>query len=90
MKKIKGAIAGIGGIMAYFQLNKVASPFQASICFLVFPVIALGLDSVVNGRTISHESLVMMVMLTAGVLLCKLPLELITKRFARTAINVEK
>ncbi|GIC78366.1 DMT family transporter [Moritella sp. F3] len=85
-----GAIAGIGGIMAYFQLNKVASPFQASICFLVFPVIALGLDSVVNGRTISHESLFMMVLLTAGVLLCKLPLELISKRLTKTTVKVEK
>lgn len=85
-----GVIAGIGGIMAYFQLNKVASPFQASICFLVFPVIALGLDSAINGRTISHESLIMMVMLTAGVLLCKLPVELITKRVARTAVSTEK
>ena len=85
-----GVIAGIGGIMAYFQLNKVASPFQASICFLVFPIIALGLDSAINGRTISHESLLMTLMLTVGVLLCKLPVELISKRFARTTVSIEK
>ena len=85
-----GVVAGIGGIMAYFQLNKVASPFQASICFLVFPVIALGLDSAINGRTISHESLGMTLLLTMGVLLCKLPVELIAKYVTKTAAKVEK
>jgi len=73
-----GVVAGIGGIMAYFQLNKVASPFQASICFLVFPVIALALDSAVNGRSISHDSHLLMIALVIGVLLCKLPMKVLT------------
>lgn len=80
-----GIVAGIGGIMAYFQLNKVASPFQASICFLVFPVIALGLDSLVNDRNVSHDSLLLMIALTIGVLLCKLPLSFILKIKPRLA-----
>lgn len=68
-----GSVAGIGGIMAYFQLNKLASPFQASICFLIFPMIALFLDSVYYGRMLSHESMVLTVFLLLGVLLTKLP-----------------
>ncbi|WOG26573.1 DMT family transporter [Endozoicomonas sp. 8E] len=68
-----GSIAGIGGIMAYFQLNKLASPFQASICFLIFPVIALCLDSLLNGTMLSHESLFLTLFLMIGVFLTKLP-----------------
>ncbi len=68
-----GIVAGLGGIVAYFQLNKLASPFQASICFLIFPVIALTLDSLINNRTISQTSLMMTGLLTLGVLLTKLP-----------------
>ena len=68
-----GSVAGIGGIMAYFQLNKMASPFQASICFLIFPVIALCLDSLLNGRNLSHESIFLTLFLMLGVLLTKLP-----------------
>lgn len=68
-----GSVAGIGGIMAYFQLNKLASPFQASICFLIFPVIALCLDSLLNGRMLSNESLFLTLFLMLGVFLTKLP-----------------
>ncbi|WP_257797909.1 DMT family transporter [Psychromonas sp. CD1] len=74
-----GVIAGIGGIMAYFQLNKMASPFQASLCFLIFPVIALALDSLVNGRNISHDSYLLSVILLLGVFMCKLPLSTLNK-----------
>ncbi|MRI32005.1 EamA family transporter [Endozoicomonas sp. OPT23] len=68
-----GSVAGIGGIMAYFQLNKLASPFQASICFLIFPVVALFLDCQVNGRSLSQESLFLTLVLMVGVLMTKLP-----------------
>ena len=68
-----GSVAGIGGIMAYFQLNKLASPFQASICFLIFPVVALFLDCQVNGRGLRQESLFLTLVLMTGVLLTKLP-----------------
>lgn len=85
-----GIVAGIGGIMAYFQLNKVASPFQASICFLVFPVIALALDSAVNGRNISHDSHLLMIALVIGVLLCKLPLKVLTDLGAKFSFAVGK
>lgn len=68
-----GVVAGIGGIMAYFQLNKMASPFQASLCFLIFPVIALSLDALVNGRNLSEASLLLIGTLLIGVLLTKIP-----------------
>lgn len=77
-----GSVAGIGGIMAYFQLNKLASPFQASICFLVFPVVALALDCLMNGRVLSQESLFLTLFLMVGVLLTKLPAELMKGRLS--------
>lgn len=82
-----GTVAGIGGIMAYFQLNKFASPFQASICFLIFPVVALTLDAAINDRMLSHESMELMLILSVGVLLCKLPKETITsiKKYFRAS-----
>ncbi|AGH81493.1 hypothetical protein PCNPT3_07775 [Psychromonas sp. CNPT3] len=85
-----GVIAGIGGIMAYFQLNKVASPFQASLCFLIFPVIALALDSFINGRNISNESYCLSLVLLLGVFLCKLPLSMISKITTRRRLVSEK
>ncbi|HDL8792933.1 TPA: DMT family transporter, partial [Yersinia enterocolitica] len=39
-----GIIAGVFGILCYFQLQNKASAFQASTVFLVFPIIALLLD----------------------------------------------
>ena len=35
-----GLIASVVGIVAYFKLGQVSTPFQASICFLIFPIVA--------------------------------------------------
>ncbi|WP_350142702.1 DMT family transporter [Klebsiella michiganensis] len=40
-----GAVAGVFGILCYFALQQRAGPFRASLAFLVFPVIAVGLDA---------------------------------------------
>ncbi|QGU88654.1 DMT family transporter [Erwinia sorbitola] len=64
-----GAVAGVGGILAYFALQQTAKPFQASLVFLVFPLIAVALESKINGTSISHESLLLMLPFLLGILL---------------------
>jgi len=66
-----GIIASVGGIVAYFKLGQVSSPFTASICFLLFPIVALGLSSMTSAQAISQQSLLMMVPLLGGILLTK-------------------
>ncbi|MEL0607512.1 DMT family transporter [Vibrio echinoideorum] len=68
-----GFIASVGGIVAYFKLGQVSSPFQASICFLIFPVVALLISCYVNGEVLSEQSLFMMIPLLCGILLTKAP-----------------
>ncbi|MTD27096.1 DMT family transporter [Erwinia sorbitola] len=64
-----GVVAGVGGILAYFALQQTAKPFQASLVFLVFPLIAVALESKINGTSISHESLLLMLPFLLGILL---------------------
>ncbi|WP_455816992.1 DMT family transporter [Pseudomonas cerasi] len=64
-----GVVAGVGGILAYFALQQVASPFQASLVFLVFPLIAITLESAINGSSISRESLLLLLPFLLGILL---------------------
>ena len=70
-----GVIASVGGIVAYFKLGQVSTPFTASICFLIFPLIALGLSDIVTHKTMSRESLLMLVPLLSGILVTKLPFD---------------
>lgn len=64
-----GVVAGVGGILAYFSLQQVAKPFQASLVFLVFPLIAMVLESELNGSSISHQSLIMLLPFLLGIML---------------------
>ncbi|OQS27576.1 hypothetical protein B0T41_07900 [Chromobacterium violaceum] len=66
-----GVIASIGGIVAYFKLNQLSSPFQASLCFLVFPLIALLLDKLVHNQQLSEQSCWFLIPLFIGIVLCK-------------------
>ncbi|MFA0372561.1 EamA family transporter, partial [Vibrio sp. 10N.222.54.F6] len=68
-----GFVASVGGIVAYFKLGQVSPPFQASICFLIFPVVALLISCYINGEVLSEQSLVMMIPLLCGILLTKAP-----------------
>ncbi|MFA0112553.1 DMT family transporter [Vibrio sp. 10N.261.46.E11] len=68
-----GFVASVGGIVAYFKLGQVSTPFQASICFLIFPVVALLISCYINGEVLSEQSLVMMIPLLCGILLTKAP-----------------
>lgn len=64
-----GVVAGVGGILAYFALQQAAKPFQASLVFLVFPLIAVALESHLNGSSISRESLLLLLPFLLGILL---------------------
>lgn len=68
-----GVVAGILGIMAYFQLQKRVSPFRASLVYFVFPLIALSLDDILNGQTISPLSAAMVLPFLAGLVLVLRP-----------------
>ncbi|MEZ8149877.1 DMT family transporter [Vibrio splendidus] len=68
-----GFVASVGGIVAYFKLGQVSTPFQASICFLIFPVVALLISCYINGEVLSEQSLLMMLPLLCGILLTKTP-----------------
>ncbi|MBT0723303.1 DMT family transporter [Rosenbergiella sp. S61] len=64
-----GAFAGVFGIMCYFMLQKRATAFQASIVFLIFPIIALSLENILYGRSLSFGSLCLICPLALGILL---------------------
>ena len=64
-----GAFAGVFGILCYFMLQQRATAFQASIVFLIFPIIALSLENTLYGRSISFASLCLMAPLAIGIFL---------------------
>jgi len=66
-----GVFASVGGIVAYFKLGQVCTPFTASICFLLFPVVALVLSTSVTGSSISTQSIALMLPLLTGILITK-------------------
>ncbi|WP_261857543.1 DMT family transporter [Photobacterium sanguinicancri] len=67
-----GLIASVGGIVAYFRLNQVTSPFTASLCFLIFPVVALCLDAWLNNNHLSAWSQQLLAPLFLGIVVAKL------------------
>lgn len=64
-----GAFAGVFGILCYFALQQRASAFQASIVFLIFPLIALSLENYIYGDTLMFYSRVLIIPLTVGILM---------------------
>lgn len=64
-----GLVAGVFGILAYFALQQRASAFQASLVFLVFPLIAIALEKLVDKTTIANTSLWLIFPLLIGILL---------------------
>lgn len=64
-----GVIAGFFGILCYFSLQKKASSFQASLVFLIFPLIAVSLENYFYGYTISTRSMILIIPLAIGIFL---------------------
>ena len=68
-----GCFAGVFGILCYFSLQKRASAFQASLVFLIFPLIAVSLESYIYGKTISTYSILLIIPLVIGILITLIP-----------------
>ncbi|EDS7076022.1 DMT family transporter, partial [Salmonella enterica subsp. enterica] len=64
-----GTIGGVFGILCYFSLQQRARAFQASLVFLVFPLIAVSLEKYIYGYTISTHSILLIIPLAIGVFL---------------------
>lgn len=64
-----GVFAGVFGIMSYFLLQKKATPFQASMVFLIFPLVAIALDTLIYDISISNESMFLLLPLGIGIFL---------------------
>jgi putative membrane protein PagO len=68
-----GMFAGVCGILSYFALQQRASAFHASTVFLIFPFIALSLESYVEGSTLSMRSMLLLIPLILGISLTLVP-----------------
>jgi len=64
-----GVFAGVFGILSYFALQQRVSSFQASIVFLVFPLIAVGLEKYIYGYVLSQNAMLLMMPLFLGIFL---------------------
>ncbi|EKR5207595.1 DMT family transporter [Escherichia coli] len=64
-----GVFAGVFGILCYFALQQKASAFQASLVFLIFPLIAVSLESCIYGYGISTQSMLFIIPLVIGLFL---------------------
>lgn len=64
-----GVIGGVFGILCYFLLQKKSGAFQASLVFLVFPIIAISLENYIYGYAISLLSQLLTLPLAIGILL---------------------
>lgn len=74
-----GVVAGILGIMAYFQLQQRVTPFRASMVYFVFPLIALSLDDILSGQTIAPLSALMIIPFLGGIFLVLRPPQRLTR-----------
>ncbi|MFI0604952.1 DMT family transporter [Escherichia coli] len=64
-----GSFAGVFGILCYFLLQEKAGAFQASLVFLIFPIIAISLEKNIYGYAISSQSMLFIIPLVIGVFL---------------------
>ncbi len=83
-----GVIASVGGIAAYFKLNEIAAPFTASLCFLLFPVVALVLSACLTHQPISLQSMIMLMPLLAGIWLTKTDIAFWTNLFKTKKLSL--
>ncbi|MBV4482632.1 hypothetical protein KVH01_22305 [Pseudomonas sp. SWRI124] len=62
-----GAFAGVFGILCYFGFQQKASAFQDSLVFLIFPLIAVSLESYIYGYAISIHSILLVIPLASWI-----------------------
>ncbi|WP_436883408.1 DMT family transporter [Enterobacter asburiae] len=68
-----GIVAGVLGIMAYFQLQKRVVPFYASLVYFIFPLIAIALEDVVTQHPMSMNSALMIIPFMSGIVIVLYP-----------------
>lgn len=78
-----GVVAGILGILAYFQLQQRVSPFYASLVYFVFPLVAITLEGMLTGHGISGLSAFMIIPFLLGIFMVLSP----NRKTAKTIIN---
>ncbi|MDA5497425.1 DMT family transporter [Yersinia aleksiciae] len=64
-----GVFAGVFGILCYFSLQQKVNAFQASIVFLIFPLIAVSLENYLYGCDLSFGSMILLLPLICGILI---------------------
>lgn len=62
-----GGVAGVLGIMAYFQLQKRVVPFYASLVYFIFPLIAIALEDIVTRHPMPMGSALMIIPFMSGI-----------------------
>ncbi|WWO95723.1 MAG: DMT family transporter [Candidatus Dasytiphilus stammeri] len=55
------------GMLCYFALQQLTRPFQASLVFLIFPLVSIILESIWTGISINCKTVLFLVPLTAGI-----------------------
>lgn len=83
-----GVFASVGGIVAYFRLGQISSPFVASMCFLIFPLVALSVKAFVSGESISGHSLFMLLPLLIGIFMAKFDFSALGERGSQSGFKL--
>ncbi|WWP02097.1 MAG: DMT family transporter [Candidatus Dasytiphilus stammeri] len=79
-----GIVSNVFGMISYFALQKLTRPFQASLVFIVFPVIAILLDSLFNKIIINITTFLLIISLTIGIIMIVSSPNHATKKHIRT------
>lgn len=66
-------VAGVFGILNYFALQQRTTAFRASLAFVVFPVIAILVEDICTGKSLSRLSYALLVQLLVGILMVVYP-----------------
>ncbi|WWP02526.1 MAG: DMT family transporter [Candidatus Dasytiphilus stammeri] len=79
-----GIVSNVFGMISYFALQQLTRPFQASLVFIVFPVIAILLDSLFNNIIINITTFLLIISLTIGIIMIVSSPNHSTKKHIRT------
>lgn len=76
-----GVVASVGGFIIYFYLLKRMSPVSLSFIFIIFPVIAILIDTMYEHKSISSNFLFYSAFMLIGFSITKMPLQNFFERF---------
>ncbi|MCU6209272.1 DMT family transporter [Enterobacter cloacae] len=88
-----GTFAGVGGILSYFMLQKISTPFRALLVFMIFPFVSVSLESYVYGKSLSVTTLFMAVPLIVGIFITlagrRAPLKTPERRLPKASVTAD-